>query len=225
MTFECTKAPMESIKRASTSLGEVTLIVAIFAGWFIAGSVQAVLLGFPAVSVSDQQALGIVLIECISFSIAFVVLRARGWKLHDFSLEINWRLTFAGATLAVIAIVTSLLIWQLFGRAVGGQEFLRQFEDAIAVSLPVAVLLSVINGAYEEFFLCRYVIDGLARFGVSIALGISALIRVTYHLYQGPMGAILVLGFALVVTVYYWRTRALWPVILAHILLDLIALS
>lgn len=216
---------MELIGRKSASLGEVALVVIIFAGWFIVGSVQAVLLGFPAVSLSDADALGIILIESILFLIAFAVLKSRGCKLADFSFGISWRMTFAGAILCGIAIVTSLLIWQLLGRFVGGKEFLDQFADAIAVSLPVAVLLSVINGAYEEFFLCRYLIDGLARFGASIALGVSALIRVTYHLYQGPMGAILVLGFALVVTIYYWRTRALWPVMFAHITLDLIALG
>jgi membrane protease YdiL (CAAX protease family) len=98
------------------------------------------------------------------------------------------------------------------------------FANATALSFPVALLLSVVNGAYEELFLTRYLVDTLARYGASVALGVSALGRVTYHLYQGPLGAVSVWAFGLVVTVSYWRFGELRPVMSAHVLADLAAL-
>jgi membrane protease YdiL (CAAX protease family) len=46
-----------------------------------------------------------------------------------------------------------------------------------------------------------------------------------YHLYQGPLGAILVLGFGVVVSLFYWRFRQVWPVMVAHMLADAAALT
>ena len=43
-----------------------------------------------------------------------------------------------------------------------------------------------------------------------------------YHLYQGPLGAVWVLGFGLVMSLYYVRTRKLFPVVIAHVLADIV---
>ena len=34
-----------------------------------------------------------------------------------------------------------------------------EFGNSIFLSLPVVLLLSVVNGAFEEFFLARYLVD------------------------------------------------------------------
>ena len=39
------------------------------------------------------------------------------------------------------------------------------------------------------------------------------------------MGAISVLGFGLILSLYYVRTQRLWPIIVAHILADLLAFA
>ena len=57
------------------------------------------------------------------------------------------------------------------------------------------------------------------------AVGVSLLVRVLYHLYQGPMGAISVLGFGLILSLYYVRTQRLWPIVVAHILADVLAFA
>ena len=49
--------------------------------------------------------------------------------------------------------------------------------------------------------------------------------RMAVHIYQGPLP---VVGFAAVGGawgVYYYRTRRIWPVVLAHGLLDFVALT
>ena len=85
--------------------------------------------------------------------------------------------------------------------------------------------LSLLNGLYEETFLLGYLIRGFSAAGASFALGLNVLVRLLYHLYQGPMGAVSVVIFGLVVGYYYWRTRVLWPAVFAHMLADVLGLA
>jgi membrane protease YdiL (CAAX protease family) len=213
--------PYRSPKQASKF--EIALVVAIFAGWFILGSVNAVLTGFPNPSISNQDALGIVVLECVAFTVAASVLWSRGWRLEDFRPRMTWWFTFVGFVLFGAAFVVNLPFHLVADTAIAGKEFVLEFGKSISVSLPVALLLSVVNGVFEEFFLARYLLEALAQYGTAIALGCSALVRVAYHLYQGPFGALSVLLFGLVVTGFYWRYRQVWPVMVAHMLADLVA--
>jgi uncharacterized protein len=213
------------VARNSLSVHEVALIVAIFAGWFIYSSIQAVLSGFPVPHLSDKEALEILLTECLAFPVALSILWVRGWRLHDLGIHATWVYSFVGVLLFGGSILFNQIVWELLGHMIGGREFLDQFAQAISVTFPVALLVSIVNGVFEEFFLCRYLVEAFAKFGPAIALGVSSFVRIMYHLYQGPLGAVLVLGFGLVVTLFYWRFRQVWPVMFAHILTDLFALT
>ncbi|MGZ5735636.1 MAG: CPBP family glutamic-type intramembrane protease [Burkholderiales bacterium] len=81
-------------------------------------------------------------------------------------------------------------------------------QDA-RVSLPVVVSMAMINGTYEEVFLLGFLLRGLRQFGFSLTVGVPLLIRVLYHLYQGPVGAMWILGFGLLFSLYYFRFRLL----------------
>lgn len=216
---------MPPVARSPLSLHEIVLVVAIFSGWFIYSSLQAVLSGFPIPHLTDKEALGILLTECFAFPVAYAVLWARGWRFKDLGIQVTWLHSFAGLLLFGGAILLNMVLWELLGHAIGGREFLQQFSLSISVSFPVALLLSAVNGFFEEFFLCRYLVEAFAKFGPAVALGVSALVRVMYHLYQGPLGAILVLGFGIVVTLFYWRFRQVWPVMFAHMLADFAAFT
>jgi len=50
-------------------------------------------------------------------------------------------------------------------------------------------------------------------------------VRLLYHLYQGPIGVLTAVPMGLLYGYLYSRTRQLWPLIVAHSLLELIALS
>src|SRR5262249_53522759 len=101
------------------------------------------------------------------------------------------------------------------------QPYVRMMEDA-RVTVSVIVPMAMVNGAFEEVFLLGFLMRGLRGFGLSIALGAMLLVRVLYHLYQGPVGAIWVLGFGLVFGMFFMRTNQLWPPVLAHILWDIV---
>jgi len=89
--------------------------------------------------------------------------------------------------------------------------------------LPVLILAAVENGFLEEVLVVGYLLTRLDQLKVppAIAIGISAVLRGSYHLYQGFGGF---LGNAVMGVVFAWwfrRTRRLWPLVIAHSLLDI----
>lgn len=210
---------------ASAPLAEVLIIVAIFAGWFIYASIHMVLGGSAVTQFSDSQALATITFEGLAFGLAAIVLGLRGWRLREFRFRVTWRGCAVGVLLFGVAFLVHWAVWELLGPRLGGSERLLQFSESAALSLPVALLFSAVNGAFEEFFLTRYLVSALAPSGMAIAIGASGLVRVAYHLYQGPVGAISVLGIGVVFTLFYWRHREIWPVMFAHMVADAVALT
>ncbi len=89
--------------------------------------------------------------------------------------------------------------------------------------LPVLILAAVENGFLEEVLVVGYLLTRLEQLKVPapIAIAISAVLRGSYHLYQGFGGF---LGNAAMGVVFAWwfrRTRRLWPLVIAHSLLDI----
>lgn len=90
---------------------------------------------------------------------------------------------------------------------------------------PVLVLAAVQNAVLEEVIVVGYLITRLRqlRWSIPAVIAASALLRGSYHLYQGFGGfvgnAIMGVVFALV----YLRWRRVGPLIVAHTLLDVVA--
>jgi membrane protease YdiL (CAAX protease family) len=84
----------------------------------------------------------------------------------------------------------------------------------------------VVNGFFEEIFVAGYVITALTQVrSMWLAINVSTVIRLLYHLYQGPLGVLYVVPLGLVSGYVFARTRQLWPLILAHILIDIAGLA
>jgi membrane protease YdiL (CAAX protease family) len=67
-----------------------------------------------------------------------------------------------------------------------------------------------------------YVIKVTERYGMWTAVFISALIRMVLHTYQGAVGMACVFVIGVTFGLVYWKLRQLWPLIVAHILIDII---
>lgn len=89
----------------------------------------------------------------------------------------------------------------------------------------VLVLSAAGNGAAEEVLVVGYLLVRLRQLGVppAVALLGTALLRGSYHLYQGFGGGLGNLAMGLVFALWWMRTRRLWPLVLAHTLLDVVA--
>jgi membrane protease YdiL (CAAX protease family) len=86
--------------------------------------------------------------------------------------------------------------------------------------------VSGVNGIFEELFVAGYIITAITpRRGMWTAINVSVVVRLLYHLYQGPIGVLTIVPMGLLYGYLYSRTRQLWPLIVAHVLLDIVALS
>ena len=56
-------------------------------------------------------------------------------------------------------------------------------------------------------------------------MNVSAGIRVAYHHYQGPMAVLGIVPFALILTIWFARTRRLAPLIVAHAIVDFVGFA
>lgn len=92
-------------------------------------------------------------------------------------------------------------------------------------AVPVLVLAAVQNAILEEVVMIGYLFRRWAQagWGTWQIIVASALIRGTYHLYQGVGGFI---GNAVMGVVFGWlytRTRRVMPLVIAHTVLDVVA--
>ncbi|MFC7450008.1 CPBP family intramembrane glutamic endopeptidase [Rhodococcus daqingensis] len=91
--------------------------------------------------------------------------------------------------------------------------------------LPALLLWAFANSGAEEVLVVAYLISRLRRLGwtENSSLLASSLLRGSYHLYQGLGGGIGNVVMGLVLGRYWQRTNRLWPLIIAHWLIDAVA--
>ena len=92
-------------------------------------------------------------------------------------------------------------------------------------AVPVLILAAIQNAVLEEVIVVGYLITRLRQLGLRppVVVGLSAVLRGSYHLYQG-FGAFVgnaVLG--VVFALFFLRFKRVMPLIVAHSLLDIAA--
>jgi uncharacterized protein len=79
---------------------------------------------------------------------------------------------------------------------------------------------------FEEVFVCGYIVT-IAKDAGRLAVGVNAsvAIRLAYHLYEGSAGVMMAVPVGLIFALWFSRTGRLWPVVVAHALIDIAALA
>lgn len=92
-------------------------------------------------------------------------------------------------------------------------------------TIPAYVGLAVMNGVLEEVVMLAFLFSRFAKLGWRPwqMVVVSAVIRGAYHLYQGFGGAVGNLVMGLVFGVLYLRWKRVGPLVVAHVLLDLVS--
>ncbi len=198
-------------------------MVAVCFGWPILLSLHTVLAGFRVgmSGFSDAGMLSLVIYELAFALVAITLLRRRGYDVASLRPRPTWIDSGLGVLLALAAGMAATLVLAPF-RAGWAEQPIAGIMQHSTVGPAVVLLVAVVNGAFEEVFLLGFLMRGLKEYGVSISLGVPLLVRLSYHLYQGPLGAISVLGIGLVFGLFYARTQRLWPAVLAHMMWDVI---
>lgn len=91
--------------------------------------------------------------------------------------------------------------------------------------IPVLILAAFANGFAEEVVVVGYLITRLRQLGLtqSKAVLASSVLRGVYHLYQGFGAGLGNVVMGLIFGRYYQRTTRLWPLVIAHALIDVVA--
>ena len=92
-------------------------------------------------------------------------------------------------------------------------------------TVPVLLLDGLQAAVLEEVIVAAYLITRLRQLGLTevAAVGVSALLRGSYHLYQGWGGFLGNLAMGVLFGAVFVRTRRAWPLVVAHFLLDVAA--
>jgi membrane protease YdiL (CAAX protease family) len=92
-------------------------------------------------------------------------------------------------------------------------------------AVPVLLLSALQNAALEELVVVGYLVTRLRQFGWSLpaVIAASALLRGSYHLYQGFGGFLGNAVMGVIFALFFIRYRRVGPLIIAHFLLDAVA--
>jgi membrane protease YdiL (CAAX protease family) len=156
----------------------------------------------------------------------FLFLLARGWTFKRLGLTTQLWDGPIGLALAFLSVAAYVLLWNVLVLTFPDAAHLAASVRVVRSGIPVAVTLTLpwINGLFEEVFISGYVISALKeRWGEQVAINVSVALRLSYHLYQSAAGVIAILPLGLLFGYWYARTGRLWPLIVAHAALDLIA--
>jgi membrane protease YdiL (CAAX protease family) len=178
-------------------------------------------------TISNAHLLSLLIYEPLVFALLWKFLSARGWVVERLGLRF---------TLHDIPAAVFLTVGSYFGFVLMMLALANLWTEGMAAHLNTdlatpgltwinVLAVSLINPIFEEVFVCAYVVGALKeRRGLSVAVNVSVLIRLSYHLYQGVIGVLGILPLGLVFTWWYARTGRLWPLIIAHGLFDLFGL-
>jgi membrane protease YdiL (CAAX protease family) len=193
-------------------------------GYFIYGNILILLRPSAPQVFTDSGLYGLILIEAFLFSLVWLFLRIRGWTYGEIGLQFQVPDLINGVVLTVLAHLAS---WFVIGLALAmGLSFgAGSGITAGSLGLTSIIALSVFNPLFEEVFVCGYIVTAVARRNSAwTGIHMSVAIRLLYHLYQGPASAGII-PIGLIFAYWYARTGRLWPVVIAHGLLDFAGLT
>ena len=203
---------------------EFAIVVLVAFGPFIASSFASLLI--PAARAphhTNATLLALVVYEAVLLALLSFFLYARGWSLQRIGLLPTVKDTGIGVLLFIADYAVWIAIW--FATVKLSVDTARTMA-ATQVVTPglspfVAAPVALLNPFYEEVFVTGYVMTALKNESNAWrAINASVLLRLLYHLYQGSLGVLATIPMGLIFAFWYARTGRLWPVIVAHALLD-----
>jgi membrane protease YdiL (CAAX protease family) len=125
---------------------------------------------------------------------------------------------------ALIGIPGLALVWTAHQLGLNASLAVVDFPD-VWYRIPYLLLSAFQNGLAEEIIVVGYLLTRLRQMGWSNqrALVASAVLRGSYHLYQGFGGFLGNMVMGLIFGYWFQRTRRVVPLVIAHFLLDAIS--
>ncbi len=130
-----------------------------------------------------------------------------------------------GVGLAAVIGIPGLGLY-LLARALGVNTNVSAANlEAAWWTVPVLVLAAVGNALLEEVVMVGYLFTRWRQSGWAwpVVIALSALVRGSYHLYQGFGGFVGNIAMGLILGLVFVRTRRVMPLVVCHTILDVVA--
>jgi len=209
-------------------LAEFMIVILVAFGYFILRSFSWIF------EISEENAIvlftnldlyWLIVLELVALLLVAVFLYLRNYKFSDF----NFAFSLESSTYGLVLFSANYILYYLLYMTVA-TVFTELFNNAITISaspfeinttIPAIIAISIVNPVFEETIVVGYIVKSLEKsLAPAVIIGLSVLIRLSYHVYQGPIILVSILPMGLLFAWLYWKTRRLWPLILAHAVLD-----
>lgn len=199
---------------------EFWIVLTAAAIWVLAGEAMGLIAVAPAnAAAAFREATYLAL----ALAGTFAFLGLRGWTMPDLGFKPSWAGVMDGGviafcTLAAAATLKFAVAHTFFDVGIG--------DEPGTIGAPMAVVLLVLaRPMFEELLVTGYPMAKIGpRFGQLFAINVSVGLRVACHLHEGPTGLLLALPMALAFAYWYAGTRRLFPLVVAHGLIDFVLL-
>jgi hypothetical protein len=221
------------------SWGEIAAVLIVLVAPFALPSSQAALYILSerrlfSSFISDPEMLADAVIEASLLGVLLIYLHWRGWKTADLRIRPGLGATIQGILLAPLQWISSSITWfgaaavvlYLTGNRLLVFHLLGLTKSSVLVpdnlSWTVFLWTDLLNAFFEEITYLSYAFNQLAaKRGPRFAMAITLLMRMSCHTYHGPIYIWGNMAVFLVGTLWYWRTRNVWPIIVGHGFLDI----
>jgi membrane protease YdiL (CAAX protease family) len=218
---------------------EIAAVLVLATGLFAANSAWAAAHGssghYMTLILTNGRLLDNLALESALLGLLLLYLRRRGWTPRDLQIQPGMLGTLIGFPLLVVMMIANMVtVATLYLLAFCAQHqyaSLLAFLTAngphlephsIQIGWTVLIVAVVFNAFFEEITCTSYMFSQFAaKRGPLFALLLTVLVRMGYHTYEGPIHMLGIGAVFLVVGACYWWTRNVWPLIVAHALVDL----
>lgn len=131
----------------------------------------------------------------------------------------------SGAALAAVIGIPGVMLYVAAVYLDLGVRILPSALAPVWWAVPVLILAALQNALLEEVVGVGYLLRRLEELGwpVAAAIAVHALLRGSYHFYQGFGGFVGNAVMGVVFALFYLRFRRVMPLVIAHTLLDVVA--
>ena len=154
-------------------------------------------------------------------ALALFLLAGSGIRLQLPKLsDVGW-----GAALAALIGIPGLVFYVSAVHLGLSKEVIPTAFTNAWVEAPALLLWSGANAFGEEIVVVTWLMTRLKHLGWSLPaiIGASSLLRGSYHLYQGVSAGFGNIIMGVVFCYFYHRTGRVWPLVIAHFLIDAVA--
>jgi uncharacterized protein len=179
-----------------------------------------------AFAFSDSAMFALTIFEVSGLGMFALYWRARGHTLSNLGLDVARVDIPYGLLLLVTVFILAIVQYQVWLRIARSVPTTGVFGLKGHLSIAPLLAGSLINAVFEEVLVVGFVFSTLSEMANPVLLIVlSALLRASYHTYQGWYGVVFVTLLGFTFGLFYWRFRRLTPLVATHAVLDIYAFA